>query len=336
MDSSHASDKRMSEKQRLKLEKFAQKKEKQAHQVPKQQQGGDIIVTSKSKKIKKPDAAVGESRDWVEETPIGQKKILKPLDDDFQKAYVPKVVESAWYNFWEEQGLFEPQLESNFSLKPKGKYVIAIPPPNVTGKLHIGHALALSLEDTLIRWHRMQQFSTLFIPGCDHAGIATQAVIEKQLARNPKNGKMNNAAKQINQAIEEREFSKSTQFIYQYMYDELFDIYIDNSKMVLTAGTPTEIRSATDTHYTALESGLRLLSPFMPFLTEELWQRLPSKPEDNTSSITIAEYPEYESSFDDKKSEIAYELVLGCSKGIRSLIAEYAVKDRAVAYYRPP
>jgi len=59
----------------------------------------------------------------------------------------------------------------------------------VTGKLHIGHALALSLEDTLIRWHRMRQFSTLYIPGCDHAGIATQAVVEKQLARHPKDGK---------------------------------------------------------------------------------------------------------------------------------------------------
>lgn len=59
----------------------------------------------------------------------------------------------------------------------------------MTGKLHIGHALALSLEDTLVRWHRMRQFTTLYIPGCDHAGIATQAVVEKQLAKHPKDGK---------------------------------------------------------------------------------------------------------------------------------------------------
>lgn len=59
----------------------------------------------------------------------------------------------------------------------------------MTGKLHIRHALALSLEDTLIRWHRMRQFTTFYIPGCDHASIATQAVVEKQLAKTPKNGK---------------------------------------------------------------------------------------------------------------------------------------------------
>jgi valyl-tRNA synthetase len=164
----------MSEKQRLKLEKFANKKEKQAQ-----------LQQAKEKESKKPEVPAVESKDWVEETPAGQKKILKPLDDDFHKAYVPKVVESAWYGFWEDQGLFKPQIEQSGSLKPKGKYVIAIPLPNVgtavltalpsakpsrrlLANYNIGHALALSLEDTLIRWHRMRQFSTLYIPGCRH------------------------------------------------------------------------------------------------------------------------------------------------------------------------
>lgn len=177
----------MSEKQRLKLEKFANKKEKQAQQAQQKQQ--QPSGASKEKKSKKQDVPAVESKDWVEETPAGQRKILKPLDDEFHKAYLPKVVESAWYSFWEDQELFKPRTEKDGSLKPKGKYVIAMPPPNVTGRLHIGHALALSLEDTLIRWHRMRQFSTLYIPGCDHAGIATQAVVEKQLARHPKDGK---------------------------------------------------------------------------------------------------------------------------------------------------
>ncbi|KAI2623705.1 tRNA synthetases class I-domain-containing protein [Xylaria nigripes] len=175
----------MSEKQRLKLEKFANKKEKLALQA--QQQNNSSSPSEK--KTKKQSAPTVEAKDWVEETPAGQKKILKSLDDDFHKAYIPNVVESAWYTYWEEQGLFKPRMQEDGSIKPKGKYVIAIPPPNVTGKLHIGHALALSLEDTLIRWHRMRQFTTLYIPGCDHAGIATQAVVEKQLARNPRNGK---------------------------------------------------------------------------------------------------------------------------------------------------
>ncbi|KAH8647405.1 tRNA synthetases class I-domain-containing protein [Xylariales sp. PMI_506] len=178
MASTETAEKPMTEKQRMKLEKF-KKKASQAKQAE----------PNSEKKSKKQNVLNVKAKDWVEETPTGQRKILKPLDDDFHKAYLPNVVESAWYSFWEEQGLFKPRTEEDGSLKPRGKYVIAMPPPNVTGKLHIGHALALSLEDTLIRWHRMRQFSTLYIPGCDHAGIATQAVVEKQLAKHPVNGK---------------------------------------------------------------------------------------------------------------------------------------------------
>jgi valyl-tRNA synthetase len=145
---------------------------------------------------------------------------------------------------------------------------------------------------------------------------------------------MNTAAKEMNQALEEREFARSTQISHRYLYDELFDVFIENSKSILD-GTPGEARSAMDTLYTTLESGLRMVSPFMPFLTEELWQRLPRRPGDNTSSITVAEYPEYDSSFHDPESEVAYALVLGCSRGIRSLLSDYAVKDKGVAYIAP-
>lgn len=133
MASTQASEKPMSEKQRLKLEKFANKKEKQAQQAQQVQQAQQQQPNgvSKEKKPKKQDVPAVESKDWVDETPAGQKKILKPIDDDFHKAYLPKVVESAWYSFWEDQGLLKPRTEKNGSLKPKGKYVIAIPPPNV-------------------------------------------------------------------------------------------------------------------------------------------------------------------------------------------------------------
>ena len=124
MSAKEPSAKPLSEKQRLKLEKFANKKEKQA-----QQQQASVAVREKPQK--KPAAAVSPE-DWIEETPEGQKKTLKPLDDDFHKAYIPKVVESAWYSFWEQNGLFQPQLEGSGALKPKGKYIIAIPPPNVS------------------------------------------------------------------------------------------------------------------------------------------------------------------------------------------------------------
>lgn len=154
MASTDPIDKPINEKTRQKLEKFAAKQEKLKQQA---QTNG----TSKEKKAKKPDAVAVEPKDWVEETPAGTKKILKSLDDEFHKAYIPKVVESGWYSYWEEYGLFKPRTEKDGSLKPRGNYVIAIPPPNVTGRLHIGHALATSLEDLLIRWHRMKQFSTL-------------------------------------------------------------------------------------------------------------------------------------------------------------------------------
>ncbi|MDE3046567.1 MAG: valine--tRNA ligase [Verrucomicrobiota bacterium] len=92
------------------------------------------------------------------------------------KAYDPKLIEEKWYAFWEEGGFFKA--DPNSGKKP---YCIVIPPPNVTGVLHMGHALVDTLEDILIRWKRMQGFEALWVPGTDHAGIATQMVVEKQL-----------------------------------------------------------------------------------------------------------------------------------------------------------
>ncbi len=92
------------------------------------------------------------------------------------KTYDPKTVEARWYRRWIERGYFRASVGS-----PGRPYSIVIPPPNVTGSLHVGHALNHSLQDILIRWRRMQGFNTLWLPGTDHAGIATQNVVEKQL-----------------------------------------------------------------------------------------------------------------------------------------------------------
>ena len=109
-------------------------------------------------------------------------------------------------------------------------------------------------------------------------------------------------------------------------------MYIENSKTIIRDGTEEEKRSAVDTLYTALDSALRLIHPYMPFLSEEMWQRLPRRPKDETKSIVMAAYPEYDASLNDPESERAYELILGCSKGIRSLISEYGIKEDAKAY----
>jgi valyl-tRNA synthetase len=94
--------------------------------------------------------------------------------NEIPKAYDPHSVEEKWYPIWEARGYFKPRGEGP-------SYTITIPPPNVTGSLHIGHALCYSLQDTLIRWKRMQGHNTLCVPGTDHAGIATQNVVEKAL-----------------------------------------------------------------------------------------------------------------------------------------------------------
>jgi len=92
--------------------------------------------------------------------------------------YTPQGVEERWQRVWEEEGLYRADPE-----QPGDTYVIAVPPPNVTGALHMGHALNGSIQDALIRMHRMRGFNTLWQPGFDHAGIATQAVVEKELRR---------------------------------------------------------------------------------------------------------------------------------------------------------
>src|SRR3984885_13397446 len=92
------------------------------------------------------------------------------------KSYDPKLVEEKWYSFWEKEGFFKADPNS---LKPP--YCISIPPPNVTGVLHMGHALVDTLQDILVRWKRMSGFETLWVPGTDHAGIATQTVVEREL-----------------------------------------------------------------------------------------------------------------------------------------------------------
>ena len=90
--------------------------------------------------------------------------------------YSPQDIEEKWYRSWRESGAFEPKGEG----KP---FTIVIPPPNVTGALHMGHALNNTLQDVLIRFKRLQGYRTLWQPGTDHAGIATQSVVEKQLAK---------------------------------------------------------------------------------------------------------------------------------------------------------
>ncbi|HEY6073890.1 MAG TPA: class I tRNA ligase family protein, partial [Anaerolineales bacterium] len=102
-------------------------------------------------------------------------------EKETDKAYDPKGIEEKWYAFWLERGLFHAD-----PFRPGEAYTIVIPPPNVTGSLHMGHALNVTLQDVLIRYKIMSGFNALWLPGTDHAGIATQNVVEKLLAKEGK------------------------------------------------------------------------------------------------------------------------------------------------------
>lgn len=97
---------------------------------------------------------------------------------EMAKTYEPGIVEERWYPYWEKNGFFHADVDKN-----KPAFSIVMPPPNVTGSLHLGHAMDSTIQDILTRFKRMQGYNTLWLPGTDHAGIATQAKVEEQLAK---------------------------------------------------------------------------------------------------------------------------------------------------------
>lgn len=159
-------------KKREKMEKFNAKKEKMEQQKKNQ-------APKKAEKQEKP-----------KNVQILYEKVTKPgekkdVAGEMPESYSPKYVEAAWYQWWQKMGFFKPEYgrKNVYEKNPKGMFMMCLPPPNVTGKLHLGHALTNTVEDVLTRWHRMKGETTLWNPGCDHAGIATQVVVERKLMR---------------------------------------------------------------------------------------------------------------------------------------------------------
>ncbi|XP_003747487.1 valine--tRNA ligase [Galendromus occidentalis] len=159
-----------------KLAKFEEKKKKTEEIQRQKKETGD----TKPKKEKTKSEPKGPVL-YEKNTPAGEKKdVLGQMPD----AYSPRYVEAQWYSWWEKEGFFKPEYGRDpYAENPKGRFVMVIPPPNVTGSLHIGHALTSAVEDALTRWHRMNGKTVLWNPGADHAGIATQVVVEKKIAR---------------------------------------------------------------------------------------------------------------------------------------------------------
>ncbi|KAK6916154.1 Aminoacyl-tRNA synthetase, class Ia [Dillenia turbinata] len=183
------------EKQELSAEELAKKKKKEEKAKEKElkklkalqkaelakQQAQQVSSNPKKSERKnvKRNADEENSEDFVEpETPCGEKK---RLSRQIAKQYNPSAVEKSWYAWWEKSGFFVADVNSS-----KPPFVIVLPPPNVTGALHIGHALTSAIQDTIIRWRRMSGYNALWVPGMDHAGIATQVVVEKKIMRERK------------------------------------------------------------------------------------------------------------------------------------------------------
>ncbi len=107
------------------------------------------------------------------------------MTDRLAKIYKPQDIEERIYRWWEEQGYFRPEtmVEKGLATRDGPRFCITMPPPNVTGVLHLGHAMTAAVEDLMTRYHRMRGYETLFLPGTDHAGIATQNVVERELRK---------------------------------------------------------------------------------------------------------------------------------------------------------
>jgi valyl-tRNA synthetase len=136
------------------LKKLAKNKGKEKKEKPK---------WGEPKKEKKAKAAPPPKQEFVNTTPKGEKKDLSkiPMAD----AYNPQAVEAAWQDWWEARGFYSCDPAKAINRPVDEKFVMVIPPPNVTGSLHLGHALTAAVEDTLTRWHRMKGHATLYVPG---------------------------------------------------------------------------------------------------------------------------------------------------------------------------
>ena len=168
------------EKEKKKAEEKAAKLEKLRLKQEKQKALEEKAKPKEEKTRKKPEKKVAAT--YEGNTRPGEKK---DVSQDLPDAYSPQYVEAAWYDWWENSGFFKPEYgrQSLTDVPPEGVFMMVIPPPNVTGRLHLGHALTNAVEDSLTRWHRMKGKMALWNPGCDHAGIATQMVVEKMLMK---------------------------------------------------------------------------------------------------------------------------------------------------------
>ncbi|KAM0755565.1 valine-tRNA ligase [Meredithblackwellia eburnea MCA 4105] len=177
----------------------------------------------------------------------------------------------------------------------------------------------------------------VFVPAASEKPTGKESLVEKWILH-----KLNRAATSINQALQDRNFMIATNEAYQFWLYELCDVYIEAIKLITeprkageahSAEQESARNSALNTLYTVLDNGLRLLHPFMPYVTEELWQRLPRRPSDKTKSIMLARYPEPESSREFEQAEKDYDLAFAGVKAVRSIATSYGINSKLQVFF---
>lgn len=141
-----------------------------------------VKAPKKADKPAKPEKEV-KPMEAMPTDPIELLKYKRDFNRSFPSAYDPDFVEANWYSWWEDNKFFHTTAQEGLSVDPSKRFVIILPPPNVTGYLHVGHALTGAIEDCMTRWRKMSGYKAVYIPGVDHAGIATQSVVEKTLLK---------------------------------------------------------------------------------------------------------------------------------------------------------
>eukprot|EP01084_Bolivina_argentea_P051736 95164_1 len=183
------------------FQSFSTSSQAQPEQISQQvsSKSGSKSRKKKKKKIKQPKQK-SEKTETVHKTSKRATKLTKsqlPLPtlkngikstllEEMQSTYDPFQVECLWDKWWEEKGYYKAKTNKEKGDSKQDNFVMVIPPPNVTGSLHLGHALMATIEDTITRYWRMKGKNCLWLPGTDHAGIATQTVVERRLAREGK------------------------------------------------------------------------------------------------------------------------------------------------------
>lgn len=168
----------------------------------------------------------------------------------------------------------------------------------------------------------MMKFPEGFVPAKSAEPSGKETLVEQWIL-----SRLNKTATELNNYLEARNFQLATQTIYDFWLYQLCDVYIEAMKPLSGDDAPEDVRrSAQDTLYTALDYGLKMLHPFMPFVTEELWQRLPRRPEDKTISIALAQFPAADAKMQNEKAEQDFAIVNECAEKIRSLAGVYNLR----------